>query len=328
MTRLIALFALTLHSPALAKTQAPRVSLGSLEAVGLHAKMHPQFADELARSIKAIVPGPECARQYRAEAAVRLLNEKWSAKPESPAPQELLDAETARLVAAIVAQPRFIDNHEGALDAVEPADVAALRAAARSVRAQARSKPEVRRLLGQIRKGLNLGDGRAVTAFNSRLSQIFDNMGERADRPEVLAGRKLPALSVFAGERVTKFRVISGVIHLETKYRLVKTGIKYDPSRDIAEVAALIRQDIRRAVDLGDLPRLDYSVRIRRYAGGASIYIAAKNSDHIAKVNASIKDRLTLIAGRFVHEEDFKGPGDALPQYPYVFVSVESADGR
>lgn len=55
------------------------------------------------------------------------------------------------------------------------------------------------------------------------------------------------------------------------------TGSKYESVKnsDPAEVAALIRADIKAEVKAGRLPKATYSVRLSRYAGGRSIDVRA-----------------------------------------------------
>jgi hypothetical protein len=58
------------------------------------------------------------------------------------------------------------------------------------------------------------------------------------------------------------------------------TGSKYDSTtyKTAAEIAKLIRADIRSAITKGDLPGAarNYSVRIENYSGGRSINVLAK----------------------------------------------------
>lgn len=57
------------------------------------------------------------------------------------------------------------------------------------------------------------------------------------------------------------------------------TGTKYDSTRDIKEIAKLVRQDIKAAVKAGDLPKLKASVRISRYSMGQSLDVEIKEVD-------------------------------------------------
>jgi len=51
-------------------------------------------------------------------------------------------------------------------------------------------------------------------------------------------------------------------------------GAKYDAGRDTAEVARLFREDVKRAIASGDLPKgLKLSVNTRKYSGGSSIHV-------------------------------------------------------
>lgn len=48
-------------------------------------------------------------------------------------------------------------------------------------------------------------------------------------------------------------------------------GNKYIKGMDVAEIAKLVRQDIREAIASGKIPRVKCSVRIERFSGGRSI---------------------------------------------------------
>jgi hypothetical protein len=50
-------------------------------------------------------------------------------------------------------------------------------------------------------------------------------------------------------------------------------GSKYQQGLDTAEIAKLIRADIKAAIAAGELPRATYSVKISRYSGGSSIHV-------------------------------------------------------
>jgi len=55
-------------------------------------------------------------------------------------------------------------------------------------------------------------------------------------------------------------------------------GDKYDGNLDVADIAKLIRADIKEARKAGELPDdWKYSVRISRFSGGCSIDVAAKS---------------------------------------------------
>lgn len=51
----------------------------------------------------------------------------------------------------------------------------------------------------------------------------------------------------------------------------MKTGTKYSRDLDVAEIAKLIRSDIKEAVKTGTLPKVKYTVRIQRFANGRAI---------------------------------------------------------
>lgn len=51
-------------------------------------------------------------------------------------------------------------------------------------------------------------------------------------------------------------------------------GNRYDRSLDTADVAKIIRKEIRRDVKVGKLPKGKYGVRIQRFSGGSSIRVA------------------------------------------------------
>jgi hypothetical protein len=63
-------------------------------------------------------------------------------------------------------------------------------------------------------------------------------------------------------------------------------GSKYDESLDTAEIAKLVRKDIKAEVKAGNLPSapVKYSVRIERFAGGSSINIFVKGYDKPASL--------------------------------------------
>lgn len=54
-------------------------------------------------------------------------------------------------------------------------------------------------------------------------------------------------------------------------------GSKYEPARNVADIAKDVRQDIKAAVKAGQLPKGKYSVRIERFAGGRAIDITVKS---------------------------------------------------
>jgi len=58
------------------------------------------------------------------------------------------------------------------------------------------------------------------------------------------------------------------------------TGAKYDASRDVKEIAADIRKDIKAAVKAEFLPKAKYSVRISRYSMGRSVSITVSEYDY------------------------------------------------
>ena len=82
---------------------------------------------------------------------------------------------------------------------------------------------------------------------------------------------------------------------LESGYSLTKpdsiidsmkfVGSKYHATEgmDVAELAKLVRADIRTAIKNGELPRTarDYSVTIQRYSGGRSLNVTMKDADHL-----------------------------------------------
>jgi hypothetical protein len=53
-------------------------------------------------------------------------------------------------------------------------------------------------------------------------------------------------------------------------------GEKYQKGLDIAEIAKLVRKDIRAAIKSGNLPEIRTSVRISRYSGGQSLNVEIK----------------------------------------------------
>lgn len=56
-------------------------------------------------------------------------------------------------------------------------------------------------------------------------------------------------------------------------------GARYDEARGLtmAQTAALIRRDIKAAVNAGDLPELNYSVRSSVFSGGGSIDVEVRD---------------------------------------------------
>lgn len=54
-------------------------------------------------------------------------------------------------------------------------------------------------------------------------------------------------------------------------------GIKYSSSLDVAEIAKMIRQDLKAAIAKGELPKIKTSVKISRFAGGKSIDVTVKD---------------------------------------------------
>ena len=54
----------------------------------------------------------------------------------------------------------------------------------------------------------------------------------------------------------------------------IKAGSKYDKNLDIAQIAKMVRADLKQAVKEGKLPEHKVSVRVRRYAGGQSLDVA------------------------------------------------------
>lgn len=69
-----------------------------------------------------------------------------------------------------------------------------------------------------------------------------------------------------------------------------RTGSRYDETRtlDVADVARLIRSDIKQAVKDGKLPKGPrYSVRTSRFSGGCSIDINVTNWDGDCRVLGS-----------------------------------------
>lgn len=63
-------------------------------------------------------------------------------------------------------------------------------------------------------------------------------------------------------------------------------GDNYQPRRDTAEIAKLIRRDIKAAVKAGDLPKVKVSVRTSRYSGGSSINVRIRSVEGIQMINA------------------------------------------
>lgn len=63
----------------------------------------------------------------------------------------------------------------------------------------------------------------------------------------------------------------------------VKYGSKYVQGADIKDIAAEVRKDIGRAVELGQLPKTKYSVRIDRYSGGQALIISAEHPEFAIK---------------------------------------------
>lgn len=57
-------------------------------------------------------------------------------------------------------------------------------------------------------------------------------------------------------------------------------GAKYDETKhlDIADIAKLVRKDIRELVKSDDLPEFKYSVRIDRFSGGQAIRVSIQSS--------------------------------------------------
>ncbi len=53
-------------------------------------------------------------------------------------------------------------------------------------------------------------------------------------------------------------------------------GAQYDAARDIADIAKLVRKDIKVAVKAGELPAVKYRVRISRYSMGRSLNVTVK----------------------------------------------------
>lgn len=73
-----------------------------------------------------------------------------------------------------------------------------------------------------------------------------------------------------------------------TTYRLPDRayGDKYDGNLDVAEIAKLIRADIKEARKAGDLPDdWKYGVRIARFSGGCSIDVNAKSPRPTLRMN-------------------------------------------
>ncbi len=58
-------------------------------------------------------------------------------------------------------------------------------------------------------------------------------------------------------------------------------GSKYDANLDTAEIAKLVRADIKAAVKSGTLPAGKYSVRIERYSMGSSISVRIGDLDGV-----------------------------------------------
>ncbi len=50
-------------------------------------------------------------------------------------------------------------------------------------------------------------------------------------------------------------------------------GIQYHPERDVADIAARVRSEVKRTID----PRVKISVTIKRYSGGRSLNVRVKS---------------------------------------------------
>lgn len=62
----------------------------------------------------------------------------------------------------------------------------------------------------------------------------------------------------------------------------VAYGNNYTETKDldIAEIAKLVRKDIRAAIKKGDLPKIKVSVKISRYSGGQSLDVTVKEAPY------------------------------------------------
>ena len=67
------------------------------------------------------------------------------------------------------------------------------------------------------------------------------------------------------------------------------TGPKYNPSLGTAEVAKLVRADIKRAIGAGEIPAIKTSVRIKRYSGGSSISVYITEAPYQIATDESVR---------------------------------------
>ncbi len=67
------------------------------------------------------------------------------------------------------------------------------------------------------------------------------------------------------------------------------TGKNFDASRDIAQTASLIRQEIKSQISEKKLPKVKYSIRIQRYPGGQSLRMTIKGLPFPLVTSESLK---------------------------------------
>ena len=93
-------------------------------------------------------------------------------------------------------------------------------------------------------------------------------------------------------------------------------GAKYEATKnlDIAEIAKLVRKDIKAAVKSGDLPKAKYSVKISRYSMGRSITVAvtglemetANMERHLAEARDRSLRHRGVPVGKLMTEEAYE----------------------